>query len=181
MKASESGYETAIFAGGCFWCVESDLEKLDGVISVISGYTGGDVENPTYEEVSDGGTGHREAVMVTFDPQKISYETLLQAFWHNVDPVDARGQFCDKGFQYTSAIFYGSPEQKAAADDSKMLLEADEQRFGGQTIATEILPAKTFYPAEDYHQDYYKKNPIRYKFYRGRCGRDNRLKEVWGK
>jgi peptide-methionine (S)-S-oxide reductase len=167
----------ATFAGGCFWCTESDLEKLPGVISVVSGYTGGHVRNPTYEQVSEGGTGHYESVEVTFDPRKISYEKLLDAFWHDVDPFDAEGQFCDKGSQYRGAIFVHDARQKAVAEASKAALE---KRFG-RKIVTEILPAGPFYTAEEYHQNYAKKNPLRYHFYRFNCGRDQRLQAVWGR
>ena len=167
----------AVFAGGCFWCTESDLEKVPGVISVVSGYTGGRVKGPSYEQVSAGGTGHYEAVEVTYDPKKVSYAQILDAFWHDVDPFDDRGQFCDKGDQYRGAIFYRDGAQKKAAEDSK---RAYEQRFG-RKIVTEILPAGPFYRAEDYHQDYAKKNPLRYHFYRFNCGRDQRLETVWGK
>ncbi len=167
----------ATFAGGCFWCTESDLQKVPGVISVISGYTGGSVKTPSYEQVSDGGTGHRESVEVTYDPKKVSYGQLLDAFWHDVDPFDADGQFCDKGSQYTSAIFYRDAAQKELAERSK---RAWEQHFK-RKIVTEILPAGPFYVAEEYHQDYAKKNPIRYNFYRFNCGRDQRLAALWGK
>ena len=165
----------ATFAMGCFWCGESDMEKVPGVITVVSGYTGGTVKGPTYEEVSSGGTGHRESVEVTYDPARVTYDHLLQAFWHNVDPLDSTGQFCDKGQQYRAAIFYHDPAQKAAAEASKAALL---KRW--PNIATDILPAGTFYPAEEYHQDYYKKNPVRYHFYRFNCGRDERLKQLWG-
>jgi methionine-S-sulfoxide reductase len=167
----------AVFAGGCFWCTEADLARVPGVIDVVSGYTGGTVKNPTYEQVSAGGTGHREAVEVTFDPRKVSYGQLLDAFWHDVDPFDNEGQFCDKGAQYRSAIFYRDPQQKAAAEASKAMLE---KRFR-RRIATDILPAGPFYPAEEYHQDYARKNPVRYHFYRFNCGRDQRLEAIWGK
>lgn len=168
--------ETAIFAGGCFWCMEKPYDELPGVIATTSGYTGGDVENPSYQQVSRGGTGHYEALKVTYDPQQVDYETLLDVFWVNVDPLDNRGQFCDKGSQYRSAIFVASPEEEALAETSR---EALSSRFT-QPIATEILPATTFYEAEEYHQDYYQKNPVRYKVYRAGCGRDNRLATVWG-
>ncbi len=168
--------ERAIFAGGCFWCTESDFEKVPGVISAISGYTGGSVDRPSYEQVSGGGTGHRESVEVLFDPQKVSYAKLLDVFWHSVDPTDNDGQFCDKGSQYRSAIFYLNDAQRRLAEASKQALEP---RFRGK-IATDVLRAATFYPAEDYHQDYYKKNPVRYHFYRFNCGRDQRLRAVWG-
>jgi peptide-methionine (S)-S-oxide reductase len=167
----------AVFASGCFWCTESDLEKVPGVISVVSGYSGGHVKNPTYEQVSDGGTGHREAVEVTYDPKKVSYAKLLDAFWHDVDPFDDAGQFCDKGTQYRGAIFVRDAEQRRLAEDSKRALE---ERFGRKMV-TEIVPAAPFFPAEDYHQDYAKKNPLRYHFYRFNCGRDQRLESIWGK
>ena len=168
--------QTATFAGGCFWCMVHPFEVIDGVISTISGYTGGSVANPTYEQVSAGGTGHRESVEVLFDPKKVSYETLLDIYWRNIDPFDDKGQFCDKGNQYRSAIFVANDEQKASADASKRKLE---ERFG-RAVATDILPVSPFYGAEEYHQDYYKKNPLHYRFYRFSCGRDARLKEVWG-
>lgn len=169
--------ETAIFAGGCFWCVEKDLQDLKGVVSVESGYTGGHVDNPTYEQVSAGDTGHVESVKVTFDPNLISYDQLLDAYWHDIDPFDKGGQFCDRGSSYRSVIFYLNDEQKEKAEKSKKSLEDHFQKM----IATDIFKATTFYPAEEYHQDYAYKNPIRYNFYRYRCGRDARLKEVWGK
>jgi peptide-methionine (S)-S-oxide reductase len=168
----------AVFAGGCFWCEETAFKGVPGVISVVSGYTGGQKKNPTYEEVSAGGTGHAESVEVTYDPAKISYEKLLEIFWHNVDPLQASGQFCDHGTQYRSAIFYANDAQHAAAEASKRKLE-EEPRFKGK-IVTQIAPASTFYPAEDYHQDFYKKSPLRYKTYRAGCGRDARLQELWG-
>jgi peptide-methionine (S)-S-oxide reductase len=168
---------TAAFAGGCFWCMEHPFDELDGVISTTAGYTGGHKKDPTYKEVSAGGTGHTEAVQVVYDPKKISYEKLLEVFWRNIDPLDMTGQFCDKGSQYRSAIFYQSEDQKRLAERSKKTLE-DSKRFK-QPIATEITRASTFYPAEDYHQDYYRKNPFRYKFYRFGCGRDQRLRELW--
>ena len=167
----------ATFAGGCFWCTESDLEKLPGVVSAVSGYTGGALKSPSYDQVSAGGTGHLESVEVTFDPRRISYAQLLDAFWHDVDPFDDEGQFCDKGSQYRSAIFYHDAGQKAAAEASKAALE---KRFG-KKIVTEILPAGPFYRAEEYHQNYAKKNPLRYHFYRFNCGRDQRLQDIWGK
>jgi peptide-methionine (S)-S-oxide reductase len=169
---------SAIFAGGCFWCEETAFEGVPGVISVTSGYTGGQKKNPTYEEVSSGGTGHAESVEVVYDPSKISYQKLLEIFWHNVDPFQANGQFCDLGNQYRSAIFYRDDAQRAAAEASKRKLE-EEPRFRGK-IVTQIVPASTFYPAEDYHQDFYKKNPVRYHSYRAGCGRDARLKAIWG-
>jgi peptide-methionine (S)-S-oxide reductase len=170
--------DTAYFAGGCFWCMEPPFEKLEGVQSVESGYMGGSKENPTYEEVSSGGTGHAESVRISFDGSKIRYEKLLEVFWRNVDPVTANQQFCDEGNQYRSAIFYQGEEQKKLAEASKA--KAAEQLKIKKPIVTEIVAAGKFYPAEEYHQDYYKKNPVRYKYYRYRCGRDKRLKEVWG-
>ena len=169
---------TAIFAGGCFWCEETAFEGLPGVLSVVSGYTGGQTKNPTYEQVSSGGTGHAESVEVTYDPGKISYEKLLEVFWHNVDPFQKDAQFCDHGTQYRSAIFYRDEAQRKAAEESKRKLE-EQPRFKGK-IVTQIVAASTFYPAEEYHQDFYKKNPARYNSYRQGCGRDARLKEIWG-
>ena len=168
----------ATFAGGCFWCVESDFEKLDGVLAVISGYTGGRLENPTYKEVSAGGTGHLEAIEVLYDPEKVTYDDLLDVFWRHIDPTDPGGQFVDRGQQYTSAIFYHNDEQKTLAETSKRKLTLSG-RFS-KPVVTEIRPAEKFYPAEEYHQDYYKKNPIRYKLYRHNSGRDQFLKKVWG-
>jgi peptide-methionine (S)-S-oxide reductase len=169
---------TAIFAGGCFWCEETAFEGLPGVLSVTSGYTGGQVKNPTYEQVSSGVTGHAESVEVAYDPGKTSYERLLEVFWHNVDPFQRDGQFCDHGTQYRSAIFYKDESQRKAAEESKRKLE-EQPRFKGK-IVTVIVPASTFYPAEEYHQDFYKKDPVRYQSYRRGCGRDARLKEIWG-
>jgi peptide-methionine (S)-S-oxide reductase len=170
--------EKATFAGGCFWCMEPPFEKLPGVVSVTSGYTGGHVKNPTYEEVSAGGTGHAEAVQVLYDPSKISYAKLLEVFWHNVDPTVKDRQFCDIGHQYRTAIFYHTEEQRRLALRSKEELEKNKPFKG--PIVTEIVPASTFYPAEEYHQHYYRKNPIRYSYYRAACGRDSRLRELWG-
>lgn len=167
---------TAVFAGGCFWCMEPPYDELAGVVTTTSGYTGGRKLNPTYQEVSAGGTGHFEAVQIAYDPAKVSYEKLLEVFWRNVDPLDGGGQFCDRGDSYKTAIFYRNEEQKRLAEQSKAAIE---QRLG-RKVATEILPAATFYAAEDYHQDYYKKNPIRYKYYRYSCGRDQRLEKLWG-
>jgi peptide-methionine (S)-S-oxide reductase len=166
----------ATFAGGCFWCMEPPYDELEGVISTISGYIGGTKKNPTYEEVSGGSTGHAEAVQIAYDPTKISYEKLLDVFWRNIDPLTANAQFCDSGSQYRSAIFYHDEAQKNLAEGSKKRLQS---RFK-QPIVTEIVRATEFYPAEDYHQDYYKKNPVRYKIYRYGCGRDQRLQELWG-
>jgi len=176
--ATASGNAVATFAGGCFWCMEPPYDELDGVISTTSGYTGGRKQNPRYEEVSTGTTGHTEAVQVVYDPKRISYARLLEVFWRNIDPLTANAQFCDHGTQYRSGIFYHDAEQRRLAEDSKRALEASG-RFKGP-IVTEIVAAGTFYPAEEYHQDYYKKNPIRYKFYRAGCGRDQRLAELWG-
>ncbi|MCB0344297.1 MAG: peptide-methionine (S)-S-oxide reductase MsrA [Bdellovibrionales bacterium] len=168
---------TATFAGGCFWCMEPPFDKIDGVISTTSGYTGGRVANPTYKQVSSGTTGHAEALQVKYDPKKVSYEQLLEVFWKNVDPTDGGGQFCDRGEQYRTAIFYDSDEQKQLAEKTKAAVE-QKYKIG---IVTEITAASTFYPAEDYHQNYYQRNPIRYKYYRYSCGRDQRLEQLWGK
>ena len=168
---------TALFAGGCFWCMESDFEKLPGVSAVVSGYSGGHTVNPTYEESSAGKTGHAEAVEVRYDPSKVSYAQLLDYFWHHIDPLTANAQFCDHGSQYRSAIFYANEAEKQAALASKAKFEKQL----GKPIVTEIAGAGPFYPAEDYHQDYYKKNPIRYRYYRHACGREDRVKEVWGR
>ncbi len=167
---------SVILAGGCFWCMEPPYDKTDGVISTISGYSGGKTANPTYEQVSAGSTGHIEVVKVEYDPAKVSYEKLLDIFWRNIDPFDADGQFCDKGSQYRSAIFFGNEKEKELAEASKKQI-AEKL---GQAVVTDILPASEFYPAEDYHQDYYEKNPLKYKFYRYGCGRDARLETVWG-
>jgi len=167
----------ATFAGGCFWCVEADFDKVDGVVSTISGYTGGTVANPTYEAVGRGGTGHTEAVEIVYDPATVTYEKLLDVFWHNHDPLAKNRQFCDRGDQYRPAIFYHNEEQRRLAEQTKAMHQA---RFK-QPIQTEIVKAGPFYKAEEYHQDYYVKNPIRYQFYRFNCGRDARLEELWGK
>ncbi len=172
------GLAKATFAGGCFWCMQPPFDKVKGVVSTTAGYTGGHTPQPTYEQVSAGGTGHVEAVQVVYDPAQVSYANLLEVFWHNVDPIDAAGQFCDKGSQYRSIIFYYNDEQKRLAEASKAALESSG-RFS-QPVVTEIRPAAEFYPAEDYHQDYYRKNPLRYKFYRFACGRDARLQTLWG-
>ena len=171
--------EQAVFAGGCFWCTESDFEKLEGVIAAESGYSGGKVANPSYEQVSGGGTGHIEAVRVNYDPKKITYAQLLEHFWRTIDPTDAGGQFCDRGSQYRSAIFVRDGAERRAAEESRRRLM--ESGVLKKPVATEILAAAPFYPAEEYHQDYYKKNPVRYRWYRGGCGRDKRLEELWGK
>lgn len=179
MAAAASTPSKAYFAGGCFWCMEEAFEKVDGVMSVVSGYMGGTVANPTYEQVSDGKTGHAESVEVTYDPAKASYQKLLDAFWHNVDPLTPDAQFCDHGTQYRAEIFPSTPDEQKSAEDSKKTLELS-QRFTAP-IVTRISPASTFYPAEDYHQDFYKKNPVRYKFYKFNCGRAQRLEELWEK
>ncbi len=171
--------ERAIFAGGCFWCEETTFEGLPGVLSVVSGYTGGKAVNPTYEAVSAGGTGHAESVEITYDPAKVTYQRLLDVYWHNIDPTQANGQFCDHGTQYRSAIFYLDDAQKKAALASNRKLETTPQRWRGR-IVTEIVPAGKFHPAEEYHQDFWKKSPERYFSYREGCGRDARLKELWG-
>lgn len=187
-EARAAATERAYLAGGCFWCVEADFEKLQGVGEVVSGYTGGTVANPTYKQVTRGGTGHYEAVEIRYDPAKISYDQLLHAFFRSVDPTDAGGQFCDRGDSYRTAVFVTSPEERAAAEKAKARAERDLNR----KIVTPILDAKPFYDAEDYHQNYYKKTDIvltrrgpkqmkeAYKFYRDACGRDNRVRELWG-
>jgi peptide methionine sulfoxide reductase msrA/msrB len=177
MKNNTKKTASAVFAGGCFWCTESDFEKVDGVIDAISGYTGGHVKNPSYYQVSAGTTGHLESVKVIYDPSKVSYEQLLDYFWRHVNPTDPGGQFVDRGAQYRSAIFYANETQKRLAEKSKQRLEASG-KFN-KPIVTDILPLGEFYPAEDYHQNYYKKNPIRYKYYRFSSGRDQFLKKTW--
>ena len=176
--APDTALETAIFAGGCFWCMEPPFDDLDGVISTTSGYTDGQVKNPTYKQVSRGDTGHTEALKIEYDSRIVSYDQLLDVFWKNIDPVADKRQFCDIGSQYRSGIYYLTDAQKQAAMESRSKLQ-ESGRFK-DTIATEIKPATAFYPAEEYHQDYYIKNPIRYKFYRYNCGRDARLDEIWG-
>ena len=166
----------AVFAGGCFWCTEADFDKIPGVLSTVSGYTGGTLRNPTYEQVSAGGTGHIEAVRVTYDPARVSYATLAARFIRTVDPLDAGGSFCDRGHVYRSAFFVAGAAQRRIAETIRNRTQAALKK----PVATLILPAATFYPAEQYHQDYYKKNPVRYRFYRLNCGRDARLKQVWG-
>ncbi len=172
----EAGLESVVFAGGCFWCMEKPFEALDGVPSVTSGYAGGHVENPTYKQVSAGGTGHAEVVRVVYDPRKVSFEELLYVFWRNVDPLDGRGQFCDRGASYRPAIFYRTDEQRELAERSRTKVE----EILGESVEVQIEPLAAFYPAEDYHQNYYKENKIRYWYYRNRCGRDARLEDVWG-
>lgn len=171
--------DKAIFAGGCFWCLEKPFDDLTGVISTTSGYTGGKKDNPSYEEVSSGNTGHAESVEVVYDPQQVSYEQLLDVYWRNVDPVDGGGQFCDRGSQYRPSIFYRSDEQRALAEKSKQALDQSGQL--PKPIKTSIIEASEFYPAEDYHQNYYKTNSTWYHFYRFTCGRDQRLEKLWGK
>jgi peptide-methionine (S)-S-oxide reductase len=168
----------ATFAGGCFWCMEAPFDKIDGVISTTSGYIGGSKKNPTYQEVSAGSTGHTEAVQVVYDPKKVTYDKLLYTFWRNIDPSVKNQQFCDVGTQYRPGVFYHDDAQKAAAEKSKSEL-AKSKPFKAEIVA-EITKADEFYPAEEYHQDYYVKNPVRYNFYRSGCGRDARLKELWG-
>lgn len=177
--AEQDDSAVAVFAGGCFWCTEADFDKLPGVLATTSGYIGGAIENPTYEEVSSGRSGHIEAVQVRFDPRQTSYAKLLEAFWPTIDPVNGNGQFCDNGSQYRSAIFYLDAEQQRLAEASKAALAASGRLQ--QPIATIIQAATTFYAAEDYHQDYHTKNPLRYSYYRHGCGRDQRLQELWGK
>ncbi len=181
-NSNESKIEaSAVFAGGCFWCMEPPFDKLDGVVLTTSGYIGGLAENAHYKKVSAGTTQHVEAIKVDYDPSKVSYAELLQVFWKNVDPFDDRGQFCDKGAQYLSYIYVGGEEEAKLADQS---LAQIKQRFAqsmpSKAVATKVVSRTAFFPAEQYHQDYYQRNPIRYKFYRGRCGRDKRLKALWG-
>lgn len=173
-----AGSQVAIFSGGCFWCVESDFDRVPGVLSTISGYTGGHVANPTYEQVSSGSTGHAESVRIVFDPKVVTYDQLLYAYWRSVDPVTKDSQFCDYGTQYRTAIFYMNDEQRQKALNSKAEIEKSGKL--NRPIVTEITAAGPFYPAEEYHQNYYKKNPFRYDLYRYNCGRDQRLKELWG-
>jgi len=169
----------ATFAGGCFWCMEEVFEGVEGVVSVISGYTGGEIANPTYEQVSAGGTGHAEAIEVLYDPDKVTYQQLLTVFWRNIDPTTPNAQFCDHGNQYRSAIFYHDEKQKQFVDAS--LQAVNRTKLFPQSIVTEIVPASVFYPAEEYHQDFYTKNPVRYKYYKWNCGRAKRLEQLWGK
>ncbi|MEN8166769.1 MAG: peptide-methionine (S)-S-oxide reductase MsrA [Pseudomonadota bacterium] len=178
LQADEANYETAILAGGCFWCIESDFEKLEGVVDVVSGYTGGQLKNPSYMQVSAGSSGHLEVVKVTFDPAQIDYQQILDYFWWHIDPTRDDGQFCDRGEQYRPAIFYQGAEQKAVAEASRARIESIKPF--PEAIKVELIPASTFYPAEDYHQDYARKNPLRYRYYRYSCGRDRRVTELWG-
>ena len=176
--AAEDDHQIATFAGGCFWCVESDFDKVPGVVRTISGYTGGALKNPTYGQITAGGTGHREAVQIIYDSKKTTYATLLEIFWRSVDPTDDDGQFCDRGESYTTAIFSNSPDQKRQAEDSKRNLQ--QSGVLDQPIVTPIEVAGPFYPAEDYHQNYSRNNPMRYTMYRYGCGRDARIKKLWG-
>jgi peptide-methionine (S)-S-oxide reductase len=176
-SVKSKGKATSTFAGGCFWCMEPPFDAEPGVLETIVGYTGGSTENPTYEQVSAGGSGHTESIQIIYDPAIVSYERLLGIFWKNIDPLDSDGQFCDKGSQYRSAIFYHNEEQKKLAEVSKKQIEESGSLPG--SIVTEIVSAFIFFPAEEYHQEYYKKNPIRYKFYRRGCRRDKRLSELW--
>jgi peptide-methionine (S)-S-oxide reductase len=178
LQALPAGQARAIFAGGCFWCMEAPFDKLPGVISTTSGYIGGQKAKPTYEEVSGGRTGHTEAVQVVYDPKKISYKKLLDTFWRNIDPTVKDRQFCDVGSQYRSGIFFLDDEQKRLAEESRAALE--KSRPFKEAVVTEITRAADFWPAEEYHQDYYLKNPLRYKYYRSGCGRDARLAQLWG-
>lgn len=178
--AQSSATAVATFGSGCFWCTESDFDKVPGVVSTVSGYTGGTTANPTYEAVSSGRTGHVEVVQVTFDPAKVTYKQLLDVYWRNVDPFDANGQFCDKGSHYRPVIFTHSAEQKKLAEESKAKAAADLSQKFKFPVVVSIEDAKQFTPAEDYHQDFYKKNPTRYSLYRTGCGRDARLKQIWG-
>lgn len=172
-----AGTKTATFAGGCFWCMEPPFDELEGVVSTTVGYTGGNRKNPTYEQVSSGGTGHTEAIQIIYNPNKVTYPQLLDVFWRNIDPTAPDRQFCDKGSQYRAAIFFHDEAEKQLAEESKQVLERSGQF--NVPVVTEIVPTSPFYPAESYHQDYYRKNPIRYKIYRYGCGRDQRLKELW--
>ena len=177
-EAKQRGLSVATFAGGCFWCMEGPYDKLDGVISTTSGYIGGHQPDPTYKQVSAGGTGHTEAVQIVYDPEKVSYQKLLDVFWVNHDPTEADGQFCDKGSQYRPGVFYHDQTQKDLAEASKQRVE--QSKTFAEPVVTEITMAGRFYPAEAYHQDYYQRNPVRYRFYRYSCGRDARLEQLWG-
>ena len=179
LAASDDGLATATFAGGCFWCVESDFDAVPGVVETVSGYTGGTASDPTYKQVTAGGTGHREAVQIRYDPMRVSYERLLYVFWRSVDPTDGGGQFCDRGESYQTAIFAGNEEERRIAEASKDALE--QSMVLDAPVVTPIVPGGEFYPAEDYHQDYYTKNPVRYRFYRFSCERDSRVQQVWGR
>ena len=178
LATSDDGLATATFAGGCFWCVESDFDTVPGVVETISGYTGGTTANPTYKQVGEGDTGHREAVQIRYDPKQVSYERLLEIFWRSVDPTDGGGQFCDRGESYQTAIFVDSEEERRRAEAAKAAI--GESMVLDAPVVTPIEPAGEFYPAEDYHQDYYEKNPARYRFYRFACRRDARVQDIWG-
>jgi peptide-methionine (S)-S-oxide reductase len=178
--AADAGLAKATFAGGCFWCMEKPFEDLAGVVSVTSGYSGGQKKNPTYEEVGTGRTGHAESVQIVYDPKRVTYARLLEIFWHNIDPLSKDGQFCDRGNQYRSAIFFHDEEQRQLAEGSKKEIEAELAPKSKKPVVTEIVAFSGFWPAEEYHQDFYKKNPFRYNQYRFGCGRDQRLKEIWG-
>jgi len=180
-KAPAPKLAQATFAGGCFWSMVKPFEELPGVVQVVSGYCGGEQRQPTYEQVSFGTTGHAESVQVTYDPAKVTYARLLEVYWHNIDPMTLDRQFCDAGHQYRSAIFVRDDDQRKLAEESKRQVEAFIQERFGKPVATEIVPFKEFWPAEEYHQDFYKKNPVRYHAYRAGCGRDRRLEEIWGK
>lgn len=177
-QLASGALRSAVFAGGCFWCMEGPFEKFPGVVSVVSGYAGGAEPNPTYDQVGHGRTGHAEVVQVVYDPKKVTYEALLETYWHNVDPTQADGQFCDRGRQYRTVVFYANDAEKAAVLASKARLESTAKLPG--PIVTEVVPAAQFYPAEGYHQDFYRTNPERYQSYREGCGRDRRLKALWG-
>lgn len=174
---SSSDYRSVILAGGCFWCVEADFDKLKGVVETISGYSGGHVDNPTYKQVTKGGTGHYEVVKVTYDPAKTTLETLINYYWRHVDPTDSGGQFCDRGPSYRTAVFVANADERAIVEASKAAIEAASSL--DNPIVTPILDAKAFWPAEGFHQNYYKKNPVRYRYYRTACGRDKRIAHVW--
>ena len=177
--ATDDELATATFAGGCFWCVESDFDAVPGVVETISGYTGGTADSPTYKQVTAGGTGHREAVQIRYDPKRVSYERLLHIFWRSVDPTDGGGQFCDRGESYQTAIFVDDEEERRLAEASREMLE--QSMVLDAPVVTPVETAGEFFPAEDYHQDYYTKNPVRYRFYRFSCGRDSRVQQVWGR
>jgi len=172
-------YKSIVLAGGCFWCIESDFEKLNGIIDAVSGYTGGHIKNPRYAQVSAGNSGHIESVKITYDPNIISYAKILDYFWHHIDPTRNDGQFCDRGPQYRPAIFYNNEEEKLNILASANIIE--KNKTFSQPLKVEYIKTQTFYPAEEYHQDYYKKNPVRYNYYRYSCGRDARVEELWGK
>ena len=171
------GFAIATFASGCFWCTEADFDHIDGVLATVSGYSGGHLANPSYEQVSSGRSGHIEAVRVVYDPARVSYASLARRFFRTIDPLDEGGQFCDRGYQYRSAIFVANAEERRIAEAAK----AQAEQSLGEPVATLILPARNFYPAEDYHQDYYRRNPVRYRFYRWNCGRDRRIEQVWSR